>query len=174
MKIGLLLTAVLILTSAGPFIFAAAIYGNNITWLILPPSTQAAMDDFQNVRPYVSYVGYNLSDPEKELWVFFDISNPYNVSISITNITMQCYCHEHGICIGEAEGRELPLQIPPNETGRLSMKLTFTGEGKSDVIEHKSGGGTMYLDLRNVFVTMQGVEAQFSGDVAEVGPISFS
>ena len=174
MKIGLLLTAVLVLTSVGPFIFAAAIYGNNITWLILPPSTQATMDDFQKVRPYVSYVGYNVSDPEKELCVFFDVSNPYNISISITNITLQCYCHEHEIYIGEAEGKALPLQIPQNETRRLSMMLTFTGEGKSDVIEHNSGGGTMYLDLKNVVVTIQGVEAQFSGDVVEVGPISLS
>ena len=174
MKIGLLLTTVLVLTSVGPVICAAAIYGNNISWLILPPSTQATMDEFQNVRLYVSYVGYNVSDPEKELWVFFDVSNPYNISISITNITMQCYCHEHGIYVGEAEGKVLPLQIPQNETRRLNMILTLTEEGKSDVIGHNSGGGSMYLDLKDVVVTIQGVEVQFSGDVTEVGPISLS
>ena len=174
MKIGFILTVFLILTSVGPFIFAAAIYGNNMAWLVLPPSTQATVDDFQNVRPYVSYVGYNVSDPEKELWVFFDISNPYNISISVTNIAMQCYCHEHGVYIGEAEGQALPLEIPQNGTRKLSMMLSFTEEGKDDAMGHEDGGGNMYLDLKNVVVTIQGVEAQFSGDVEEVGPIFLS
>ncbi len=167
-----MLTLALVLSSLGPLIYAVASYGDNIIWLVLPPSTQATVDDFQNIRPYVSFIGYNVSDPEAELWLFFDISNPYNISISITEIQLQCYCHEHGVDIGEAEGKGLPLQIPQSETRRLCMMLVFTSEGKSDVIGHSSGGGTIYLDLKDVLVTVQGVEVQFSGDVTEVGPIS--
>jgi len=57
---------------------------------------------------------------------------------------------------------------------RLSMMLTFTGEGKNDVMRHYEASGSMFLDLKDVVAVMQGVEAQFAGDLADVGPISLS
>ena len=174
MNTHLLLTVILFLTSIGPIIGAVAIYHDNITWLVVPPSTQAAIDDLQKVKLCVAYTGYGVVNAARELRLFFDVTNPYNINISITDITIECYCHEHGTHIGKAEGEELPLQIPQNGTRRLSMMLTFTGEGKNDVILHYEASENMFLDIRDVVAVMQGVGAQFTGDLADVGPISLS
>lgn len=156
--------------SAAPVLVAVTVYHDNLSYLILPPSALETMQDLQ-ITPEVTYTGYEVIDPNQSLRFFFEIHNPYNVSISITGVSMQSYCHEHETYIGTACGESLPLGIPPDENGTLSLLLEFTIEGKNDVLGHYNASEDLYLDLKSVNVVIQGVEASYSGEVLEVGPI---
>ena len=96
------------------------------------------------------------------------------MSISITSLSLQCYCHEHETFIGQANGESLPLNIPANGTEILSIILQFNQDGKNDVLGHYSSNLELYLDLREMIVVIQGIEASYMGDLTEIGPISLN
>lgn len=173
MNAGYTIFMLFMLASAAPVLVAVTVYQDNLSYLILPPSAWETMQDLQ-VTPHVTYVGYEVVDPNQSLRIFFEIHNPYNISISITDVSMQSYCHEHGTYIGTACGEGLPLNIAADENGTLSLLLEFTMDGKNDVLGHYNAGDDLYLDLKNVNVVIQGVEASYSGDIFEVGPIPLS
>ena len=159
------------LASVGPVLGGVAVYHDNLFYLILPHQTMETLEDFQDVAPYVTYLGYEVIDPERALRVLFDISNPYNTSITVAKVHMECYCHEHGTKIGVATGENDPLDIASYSTGTLSLVLHFTEAGKNDVLGHRDSGEELYLDLKNLVVTIEGVEASYEGDVVEIGPV---
>lgn len=159
-----------VLTSVGPVLSAVAVYHDDLSSLILTRSTLADLGTLEQAIPTATYLGYEVEN-ESLLRAFFSISNPYNVSITFTTLQSECFCHEDGTRIGFAEAEDLPLGIGSHEVGMLCMDLHFTETGKNDVLSHYNSGGSLYIDLRNLRVVVQGVEVNYNRDVLEIGPM---
>jgi hypothetical protein len=171
MKVDAVFLVLFTLASAGPILGSVMINYDDLSALVLSESMVEAIEDFQEVEPHIVYVGYEVIDPDESLRIFFNISSPYNTSISITSLSLKCYCHEHETFIGTANGEALPLNIPANGTAMLCIILQFTQDGKNDVLGHYDSSYELYIDLREVIVVIQGIEASYEGDLSEIGPI---
>ena len=171
MKISPIIFAVFTLTSIGPVLGAVTLHRGDLPSLILSTSTSETIRGFQDCQPDITYVGYEVIDPSHSLRVFFEVSNPYEMDVSITRICLGCYCHEHGTFLGPVSGETLPLTVPAKGTRTLSLLLCFTEEGKNDLLGHYTSGIELYLDLKDVDIVIQGVEVNCPSDVTMIGPV---
>lgn len=162
------------LAAIGPALGAVTNNHEKLPSLILPKSTFEAIKDFREAEFYITYIGYDLAESEQTLRALFSIENPYHTSISITSVRMHCYCHEHGTYFGPANGEDLPVDIPAKSLGTLSIVLHFNEDAKNDVLHHYNANEALYLDLKNLEVSVQGVEISYTGDVTKIGPISLT
>jgi len=155
----------------GPVLGGVAVHHDDLTSLILPASTLNYIDGFQKLTPHITYEGYQALDPDRSLKISLRISNPYGIDISITKVYMKTFCHEHDVFLGTATGDSFPLRIPAKGDGILTIVLQFTREGKEDVLKHVDADDDLLVDLRDMTLVIQGIEASYTGDF-EVGPIS--
>lgn len=159
-----------VLTSVGPVLSAVVVYHDDLSSLILTRSTVPDLGTLEQAVPAVTYLGYEIQNPDSFLRAFFNISNPYNVSMTITTLHSECFCHEDGTRIGFAEAEDLPLEIAPHGVSELCLDLHFTETGKDDVLAHYNSGSSLCVDLRNLTLVMEGVEVNYDRDLL-VGPI---
>lgn len=170
MRVGLILLLVSVIT-VSPVLVALVSYRDNLMALFMPTeSTMNALGEFTRTIPSIEYLNYEIINPERSIRVNLKISSSYDLELKLNSLTLTAYCHEHDTFLGDVFGENTPLAIPVKGSAILSLKVTFSLEGKNDVDIYHRDMANLYLDLRELNIDIHGLEIDYT-EFLEVGPI---
>ncbi|MEM3769795.1 MAG: hypothetical protein QXG76_01235 [Candidatus Bathyarchaeia archaeon] len=159
MPIKWILFAISIILFVGPIGGALLLHSDNLLALIIPEN----FSYFIEGTPEIEYLNYSITDGKIALQ--FNFKNPYDVHLEINSIDGDIYCTEHNFRLGTAREKSA-VSISPKSISKITLILNFNNEALSHFINNHPGETNVSIELRDIRLTMQGVEIHYKQSIA--------
>lgn len=156
----LIITIVIIV---GPIGGALIIYRNNLVDLIIPLELPGLIDDLTNHQPNVTYVKYSYAATNRTATLTFNVTNPYNFTVTISSLSADVECTDHSFTLGQIAS-ENAQEIPAYSSRMVEISVVWTQAAVDHFQEPKplghSGETSIQVDLFNIVVDVKGISIE--------------
>lgn len=158
MSIKTILLLISIVLFVCPIGGALIFYRDNLQALVMPENLE-----FMTNAPEIEYINYSIT--YNLITLQFRFKNPYNIALNISSIEGDVYCTEHDFCLGAVHEQDMVV-VPSNSTAIITLVLSFNSEAPSHFLTQHFGDTHVKIELRNVKLTVQGVEIHYKKAVS--------
>jgi len=157
--LGIVLTLVSVLCTAGPLVGAVIVYQSNPVGLVVPPEVNDLVGSgFGNMSnfgmPQLVSAVYDASQHTETLAVNF--TNPVNMTFELKSAYAEVRCHEDQVFLANATLTG-PVSIGPCETINATVVCAWTPETESYFQTAHAGASTLNVDLTQLTINVNDV-----------------
>jgi LEA14-like dessication related protein len=165
-----IIRVLLVLTSLGitlgPIAAGIIIYRDNLTALIVPENQNLMAES-----PKIEYVDARYDAAAKEVLFRFNVTNPYNITITLDSLSADLQCSDHQVPLGSISVSDAAKTVPAESSALIEIIATYTPQGENHVETSHAGQTSIYVDVVNLTIDVQGINVQYQGRIDHVGPV---
>lgn len=147
---------------AGPAAAVAVIHMDNPVEMIIPPQVQDIVTNTLNTQDFIEMPQYVSSDYDlatKTITAVFSFKNPFEVDLTINQLSAQIQCTDHSFSLGNANLNN-PLTIKPQTTGLITIVFAYTQTAQTHFQTAHPQATNMDITLTDLQVDVSGIEIQ--------------
>ena len=149
----LALTILTIITVAGPLCWAFITYRDNLLTLLIPEVEPRFLRG-----PEIKYLGSRYDSQLKTVVIIFNITNPYNKTLTIRSVSGEIFCSDHNEFLGNISLSDGPVSLQPEAATTVLLTVNYAKEGIDHIATYHSHEETeIYVDFRNLSINIQGI-----------------
>jgi hypothetical protein len=164
---GSILTLISIPIIVGPIVAGVMIYRNNISDLVWPENIA-----FNQEIPGPQFVDAYVDLFSATVFLVLNVTNPFKITLVLDNVSCDVYCDEHHFLLGHTSIANSSEEIGPDSSALVSLVLKYTPQAEIHMITQHLGEASMYVDLENIALNIQGIEVTYRSLVTRVGPVA--
>jgi len=167
MNIGIVLTLISVLCTAGPLAGAVIVYQNNPVGLVVPPEINdivgANFGNMSNLAmPQLVSAAYDASQHTETLVVNF--TNPTNMTFTLKDAYAEVECHEDHVFLANATLVN-PVTIGPCETVNATVVCVWTPQTEEYFQTMHAGASALNVDLTQLTINVNDITVTLSQPV---------
>jgi hypothetical protein len=164
MNIGIVLTLISVLCTAGPLVGAVIVYQSNPVGLVVPPEVNDLVGNgFGNMSnfgmPQIVSAVYDFSQHTEKL--VFNFTNPVNMTFTVKSAYAEVRCHEDQMFLANATLTS-PVSIGPCETVNVTAVCAWTPQTETYFQTAHTGASTLNVDLTQLTININDVTVVLS------------
>jgi hypothetical protein len=164
MNIGIVLTLISVLCTAGPLVGAVVVYQNNPVGLVVPPEINDLVGNgsgnMSNLgMPQLVSAVYDA--PQHTETIVFNFTNPVNMTFDLKSAYAEVRCHEDQMFLANATLTS-PVSIGPCKTVNVTAVCAWTPETESYFQTARAGTSTLNVDLTQLTINVNDVTVVLS------------
>lgn len=157
--LGLLLILINIGAIAVPVTGAVLMYRDNLAGLVIPPELDQLIDETSDIGSQLQlpqFVNYTYDQEAKIITLIFNFTNPFNLNITVNNISADILCNEHNLYLGSV-GIADSFELNKDVTAYITIIFAWTLEAENHFLNEHIDESTIDVILENIVVDISGI-----------------